>query len=359
MTDDLEALVLSGALFNSPGRSSSPARSASPDEDKGWHQDEFIAAQQKLHEDRGLDYDEDTARRDAVTAAARKEAQGESIGMGPGRTGVKGVIRDRDEAAELVREKRAREAEEMRAKMEAASLGGKTFLEEEREKAARGEKADELVEREISRVQERRDVWGQKREGKFGHLREVGVKGFLGAVEKEARDVWVVVHLYDSSLERCYNIDDTLAKLARTYPDTKFLRAKASSLGFASMNTSSKSKPFTRTLKPLKEDDEEDPYSYSDKDGGDDYDEDEDDGHGDDDVDLDMLPTMLVYRSGELVYNWVRVDWEAGDEGLDEFLDKHHILPRSSNKGDNLGLPSDDEDFDLVWSDEDDIVHEL
>ena len=55
--------------------------------------------------------------------------------MGPGRTGVKGVIRDRDEAAELVREKRAREAEEMRAKMEAASLGGKTFLEEEREKA--------------------------------------------------------------------------------------------------------------------------------------------------------------------------------------------------------------------------------
>ena len=119
--------------------------------------------------------------------------------MGPGRTGVKGVIRDRDEAAELVREKRAREAEEMRAKMEAASLGGKTFLEEEREKAARGEKADELVEREIARVQERRDVWGQKREGKFGHLREVGVKGFLGAVEKEERDVWVVVHLYDSA----------------------------------------------------------------------------------------------------------------------------------------------------------------
>lgn len=125
------------------------------------------------------------------------------------------------------------------------------------------------------------------------------------------------------SLERCYNIDDTLAKLARTYPDTKFLRAKASSLGFASLNTSSKPKHFTRALKPLKEDDEEDPYSYSDKDGGDDYDDEEDEGHGEDDVDLDMLPTMLVYRNGELVYNWVRVDWEAGDEGLDEFLDKY------------------------------------
>lgn len=120
--------------------------------------------------------------------------------MGPGRTGVKGVIRDRDEAVELVREKRTKEAEELRLKMEAANLGGKTFLEEEREKVARGETADELVMKEISRTneRERRGLWGQKREGRFGHLREVGIKGFVTAVEKEERGVWVVVHLYDS-----------------------------------------------------------------------------------------------------------------------------------------------------------------
>lgn len=118
--------------------------------------------------------------------------------MGPGRTGVKGVIRDRDEAAEIDRQKRAKDAVELRKKMEATSLGGKTFLEEEREKAAKGETADELVTREMAKAQEKRDVWGQKREGKFGHLREVGVKGFLAAVEKEERGVWVVVHLYDS-----------------------------------------------------------------------------------------------------------------------------------------------------------------
>ena len=73
-----------------------------------------------------------------VKAAKQKEKEiaqsPESIGMGPGRTGVKGVIRDRDEAAEIQREQRAREAEEMRRKFEAANLGGKTFLEEEREK---------------------------------------------------------------------------------------------------------------------------------------------------------------------------------------------------------------------------------
>ena len=31
---------------------------------------------------------------------------------------------------------------------------------------------------------------------------------------------------------------------------------------------------------------------------------------------------MLVYRDSELVYNWVRVDWEAGAAGIEELLMK-------------------------------------
>lgn len=47
------------------------------------------------------------------------------------------------------------------------------------------------------------------------------------------------------------------------------------------------------------------------------------DGYYDGDlVDTDMLPTMLVYRDGELVYNWVRVDWEANRAGIEELLVK-------------------------------------
>jgi hypothetical protein len=118
--------------------------------------------------------------------------------MGPGRTGVKGVIRDRDEAAEIHREKKAREVEEMRKKMEASSLGGKTFLEEERERAATGEKVDRLVTNELEKEESKLNITGRKRVGKFGHLREVGLKGFLGAVENEDKSIWVVVHLYDS-----------------------------------------------------------------------------------------------------------------------------------------------------------------
>ena len=44
----------------------------------------------------------------------------------------------------------------------------------------------------------RRDVLGQPKEGRFGHLREVDKAGFVAAVEREAHGVWVVIHLYES-----------------------------------------------------------------------------------------------------------------------------------------------------------------
>jgi len=189
---DIEALVLSGELFNGRSRSSSPARSPSPD--AGWHDDELNEEEQK-YRDQGLDYDSDTGRRDAIRSQKRTDVQSESIGMGPGRTGVKGVIRDRNEVADIRREKRAQEMEDLRQKMEAGNLGGKTYLEEEREKAARGQTADRLVEKGF--LEGRTDVFGRNRRGRFGHLREVGLKGFVGAVEEEERGVWVVIHLYD------------------------------------------------------------------------------------------------------------------------------------------------------------------
>ncbi|KAJ6596656.1 thioredoxin-like protein [Mycena sp. CBHHK59/15] len=336
---DLEQLVLSGELFRT-SRSSSPARSPSPD--AGWHDDEL-----DLSSDNEKDYDSDTARRAAFDKHLKEqERHQDHVGMGPGRTGVKGVIRDRDEAEGMERAKRARELGAVMKKLEKSHLGGKTFLEEEREK---GEDADELVLKERERMEERRNVFGHTRQGRFGHLREVGVNGFLSAVEGEARGVWVVVHLYEPSLDRCYVLDDTLARLARVYSDTKFLRSRASALGFASTGTSpSRGVPRLRRTTREDDDDTNDPYDEKDieDDGGEIY---------EDDVDLDMLPTMLVYRDGELVHNWVRVDWEAGSAGVEELLDHHHILPRTASHSHNLGLPSDDED-DLIWSDEDEKI---
>lgn len=125
------------------------------------------------------------------------------------------------------------------------------------------------------------------------------------------------------SLERCYTLDATLAHLARHNPQTKFLRTRAGALGFASL-APGRARPGARAhrIAARYADDEDDPYAPGA--GGAAY-EDEDDEFADDredDVDVDMLPTLLVYRAGELVHNWVRVDWEAGRQGVDELLAK-------------------------------------
>jgi hypothetical protein len=255
--------------------------------------------------------------------------------MGPGRTGVKGVIRDHDEAAARERSKKADELTNLAARMERANLGGNTFLEDQNER--------ETLE------------WRQR--GRFGHLREVGLKGFVPAVEDD-QNVWVVVHIYDPSLERCDTIDDRLARLAREHPDTKFIRCRASTIGFALMPGAKprSSRPpsstylsKSRTTPRFSEQEEDDPYG----DGAEvavvgTHSEDEDEEDVDVDVDTDMLPTMLVYRSGQLVHNWVRVDWEAGSLGIDEFLKQHRII-ESSRVGEPLTVLLDGED-DLVFS---------
>ena len=97
-------------------------------------------------DDRGYesdyDYDSDAERRAAIEARiASQQREDDSIGMGPGRTGVKGVIRDRKEAASLARTKRAQDVESMNRAMEKASLGGLTWAEEEKLRLA--EKARE------------------------------------------------------------------------------------------------------------------------------------------------------------------------------------------------------------------------
>ena len=107
--------------------------------------------------------------------------------MGPGRTGVKGVIRDRAEAESLARAKRADEIKELNRAMEKASLGGKTWAEEEKERLAK-----------IAAQEGRSTASSSKaaRGGSYGHLREVGVRSFVQAVEED-QTVWVVVHIYD------------------------------------------------------------------------------------------------------------------------------------------------------------------
>jgi hypothetical protein len=116
--------------------------------------------------------------------------------MAPGRTGVKGVIRDADEAKAIASEQKAKEARELAKRMEKASLGGKTFLEEERERMLAKEDEEDTSSKQD--WEQQRDVFGNRKVARFGHLREVGVDGFVNAVEMEQKGVWVIVHLFDA-----------------------------------------------------------------------------------------------------------------------------------------------------------------
>ncbi|KAH9943931.1 hypothetical protein B0H21DRAFT_467186 [Amylocystis lapponica] len=358
MNGDIEELVLSGRLFAPASRTNSPvrSRSASP------------AAANWPDAGADYDYDSDAERRRAIEKHVSSEGQQESIGMGPGRTGVKGVIRDRAEAASLARSKRAQDVTALNKAMEKASLGGKTWREEEKERLAQHAR----LEGKLSSLMEEKGV----RRGRFGYLREVGVRSFVQAVEEE-RNVWVLVHIFDPSLDRCATLDDTLSQLARAYPSTKFLRARAGSLGFASTASTSQSgtrtkhqAPFPLTHRPSRQilvpgryparnqdNDDDDPFHEKNESDSEEDDEVED-GWEDDAVDTDVLPTLLVYRGGELEHAWVRVDWEAKN-GIEELLKRHSIVSDADLRQAVRGQYefSDDEDLDdgeLVFGGSDD-----
>jgi hypothetical protein len=51
------------------------------------------------------------------------------------------------------------------------------------------------------------------------------------------------------------------------------------------------------------------------------HDDDEDEEEEEEvEADPDVLPTILVYKDGELERNWIRVDWEIGEGDLEGLL---------------------------------------
>jgi hypothetical protein len=164
--------VLSGKLFNGASRSSSPERSPSPDAHSRWPY---------TNPDYASPDEDDDGDDDVLAELEAPSAQ--SIGMGPGRTGVKGVLRDRDEMQHIQSERQKLAVKELNERMEKTNLGGMTFLEEEA-----FDRASHSKPREQSRRSGPRN---------FGHLREVGVSNFANAIDNEEPGTWVVVHIFD------------------------------------------------------------------------------------------------------------------------------------------------------------------
>ncbi|KAF8342892.1 thioredoxin-like protein [Cantharellus anzutake] len=323
MPDQLEELILSGELFN-PSISESPPRTPTSRTPSPTTSDELFGPSPPV-----------SRSPSPLPNHLPKDAPSESIGLGPGRTGVKGVIRDRNEALQLERERSQRRLRELRSRQEKSSLayGGLTVLEEEKlrkkdrenrnSSEEEGEEEDEENEKRSYRGRNMKTYFEMRRatfedaRPVFGHLREVALSGFVKAVEKEDRDVWVLVHLYEPYEERCQTLDTTLAHLARKNLHTKFLRARAAHVGFAVKRSTHHSLPAGRSSHDM----------Y------DEYDELEGDNV---EVDTELLPTLLVYRGGELEFTWVRVDLEAGPSGVGALLKRHGIVQSGDFEEDRL-----------------------
>ncbi|XP_077011881.1 phosducin [Tamandua tetradactyla] len=106
---------------------------------------------------------------------------------------------------------------------------------------------------------------------------------FLETIAKEQKITTIVVHIYEDGIKGCDGLNSSLTCLAAEYPMVKFCKIKASNTGAGDRFSS------------------------------------------------DVLPTLLVYKGGELISNFISVaeqfaeEFFAGD--VESFLNEYGLLP--------------------------------
>nr|XP_033800875.1 phosducin-like protein 2 isoform X1 [Geotrypetes seraphini] len=88
---------------------------------------------------------------------------------------------------------------------------------------------DEEDERAIEQYRQQRiqELKSLQRRQTFGELTEIISDQYVKEVTNAGEDVWVVLHLYSSSIPVCMQLNHHLSLLARKFPETKFLMAIA------------------------------------------------------------------------------------------------------------------------------------
>ncbi|WVR08526.1 hypothetical protein IAU60_005581 [Kwoniella sp. DSM 27419] len=343
MPDSLEAAALNGSLFTFDPTPSSPTRSAetiSPrasDDEDGDQDDPYDLEGPGPRGSR-------VGRHARATRGDRQQATRTIEHEGP-QTGPKGVIEDRRAADTHARAERDRAVAEQAVELNRRAIVGLTVHEED--ELRRGEKEEgEGEDQGVMEWRRRRraelaagagryrDEDGESDGGddgersrrdteghpyprvKRGGLRELGVEGYVAAVEQPG---WVVVLIYETGIPRCTSLLASLLHLSLNMPSTPtsvhLYRALASSLSFSLLPPTSQTHA------------QPEPYYDDDSDG----EEQQPSGRPDPDV----LPTMLVYKDGELEKNWVRVDWDIAEDGVEGLLRREGVLPPVHKLGTN------------------------
>ncbi|XP_004275285.1 phosducin [Orcinus orca] len=108
---------------------------------------------------------------------------------------------------------------------------------------------------------------------------------FLETIEKEQKTITIIVHIYEDGIKGCDALNSSLICLAAEYPTVKFCKIKASNTGAGDRFSS------------------------------------------------DVLPTLLVYKGGELISNFISVAEQFAEEfftgDVESFLNEYGLLPET------------------------------
>eukprot|EP00026_Physarum_polycephalum_P013043 Phypoly_transcript_13404.p1 GENE.Phypoly_transcript_13404~~Phypoly_transcript_13404.p1 ORF type:complete len:301 (+),score=70.42 Phypoly_transcript_13404:45-905(+) len=229
-----------------------------------------------------------------------------------GNTGVKGVLADYAEAKENLRLKNQMDKAEAMRKIEKMAITVGNSNSNNNNNVDEDEDDEEFMK---MYRQKRLAEMQQASRPTFGYLRAIDSSEYVDAIEKEAKDVFVVVHLYKNEFKTCVKLNLILQNLAIKYPFVKFMKIIS-----------------TEALPKY------------------------------DDV---GLPTLLVYQGGDLVHRWVPITSKIGNnfdsEDVELLLAKGKVIKTNlidkttmlhKEKAKDIMQEYDDDDFSDNASDE-------
>lgn len=201
-----------------------------------------------------------------------------------------GVIKDWQRFKQLETEKKEEAEREKLQLMKKLSITAKTTAEEQKAKEQDefDQELEELLNDEFLQEFQKRRM--QEMLALAGRLPSFGqvitlkdCDEFLNAIDKEAKNVAVFVHIYEDKYKACKTMNKCLDKLAQEYTSVKFCRILSTVAGL--------SIKFKTTA----------------------------------------LPTLLVYKNGQVIGNFIRMGEEFGDEfypsDVESYLIEHAMLP--------------------------------
>ncbi|WWC92322.1 uncharacterized protein L201_007276 [Kwoniella dendrophila CBS 6074] len=337
MPDSLETAALNGSLFSFDDSPPSPIRSISSD--TPLNTDDELGSD--LESDNNQDNNNKIGKRGDISGKGVPPiSSNQNINVehdGP-QTGPKGVIEDRKAHNSFQKQKREKELNDTIIEQNRKAIIGLTIHEEdllrkqEQEQDEleewRKKRKDQLIRNQYNHNNEDEDDEDQykyedrRQSIKRGGLREIGKENFIEAVERPG---WVVVLIYEPDIPRCTSLIASLLHLSLNLPSSSNLpipitlfKARATSLQFSLLPPSS-----SNANSHTKYEDEE-PLGKPDS---------------------DVLPTMLLYKGGDLEKTWIRVDWEVDESGVEGLLKKEGILPSNTKTSLNRrNLIDDDND---------------